>query len=86
MIVAVITFLFQLGSIVWSYSPNAASGFLFFFVAAFAACSLIGAFILLMYGSCVGCFMFMANAGGERGRRGQTNPQDYDRVQDTHRD
>tara|TARA_B100000780_G_scaffold176090_1_gene123389 strand:- start:25 stop:192 length:168 start_codon:yes stop_codon:yes gene_type:complete len=55
-------------------------------VAAFAACSLIGAFILLMYGSCVGCFMFMANAGGERGRRGQTNQQDYDRVQDTHRD
>ena len=47
---------------------------------------LIGAFILLMYGSCVGCFMFMANAGGERGRRGQTNQQDYDRVQDTHRD
>jgi hypothetical protein len=84
MFVAVIRFLFQLGSIVWSYSPNPASGFLFFFVAAFAACSLIGAFVLLMYASCVGCFLFLANSKGTRRPRG-ADP-DYQRLQHAHRD
>ena len=37
MFFAVIRFLFQLGSIVWSYSPNFGSGMLFFAVASFAA-------------------------------------------------
>jgi len=80
MLVAVVRFLFQLGSIVWSYSPNFLSGSLFFAVAAFSACSLIGAFILLMYASCVGCCLFMSNANGEKSRRGASAP-DYQRLQ-----
>jgi len=70
MIVAVVRFLFQLGSIVWSYSPNALSGTLFFAVAAFSALSIIGAFLLLMYASCVGCCLFLAKNGQPRQRRG----------------
>ena len=70
MVVAVVRFLFQLGSIVWSYSPSAASGTLFFAVAAFSALSIIGAFLLLMYASCVGCCLFLANNGQPRPRRG----------------
>jgi hypothetical protein len=75
MLFAVVRFMFQLGSIVWSYSPNFLSGSLFFAVAAFSACSLIGAFLLLMYASCVGCCLFMSNANGERSRRGNTPPE-----------
>jgi hypothetical protein len=77
MVVAVVRFLFQLGSIVWSYSPNALSGTLFFAVAAFSALSIIGAFLLLMYASCVGCCLFMAKNGQQRQRRGYQQQPRY---------
>lgn len=82
MFVSIIRFLFQLGSIVWSYSPNPASGILFFCVAMFSACSLIGAFVLLIWGSCIGIFSFCAKQGGANGRRGQNDGYDSRRVQD----
>lgn len=60
MVIAIIRFLFQLGSIIWSYSPNFLSGGLFFAVAAFGAISVVGIFLVLLYTSCLGCCFCMA--------------------------
>ena len=85
MFFAVIRFLFQLGSIVWSYSPNFGSGMLFFAVASFAAVSVIGAFLLLIYASCVGCCLFLGGQARQQ-RRGGAQHQQQPRVQNPHYD
>eukprot|EP00949_MAST-11_sp_MAST-11-sp1_P002911 g2911.t1 len=69
MVYATISFLWNLGSIIWSYSPNPASGIIFFAVAGFCAMCVIGAFLLMIYATCFGGFMFLRQQASQQRRR-----------------
>ena len=71
MFYTLVAFMFRLWTIVTSFTPNFASGVVFYCVAVFSALSVIGAFLLLLYSMCIGGVALLAkNAGAQRRRQG----------------
>jgi hypothetical protein len=68
-----ISFMFQLFGIVRSYTPNFASGVVFYLIAIFSAISIIGAFLFLLYATCIGGFYMLAKNARPMPRHGGGN-------------
>ena len=70
MVYTLVSFMFQLYGIVSSYTPNFASGVVFYLVAVFSALSIIGAFLFLLYATCIGGFYMLAKNARPVNRHG----------------
>ena len=83
MVYTLISFMFQLFGIVRSYTPNFASGLVFYLIAVFSALSIIGAFLFLLYATCIGGFYMLAKNARPMPRHGGGNRafQQRQRVQ-----
>ena len=84
MVYTLVSFMFQLYGIVSSYTPNFASGVVFYLVAVFSALSIIGAFLFLLYATCIGGFYMLAKNARPVNRQGETR-MDRGHGYNTHR-